>query len=315
MAHRLKKIPHRQESMINTIKKLGSESTRTGVTWMRSKSNFVSDLARLAKFWSQTVINKGCGNGKSFFFELVGAKAALIEEQRNKGEASHTRAFRRFLLMMVNIQHLEIFFTDYYGLEEVPEDLKTESPLLLNPINQFQNLFEVCEEEFMMTMASAASVTLSKMRCRLSSPHFSSVFYPQNLARLNTAVSFRKACFSLEGPASDLMPSVVFNSSWLQPVLSAASNYQKIQSDPSGELRYFLGRVMRLAASVVLCAEFTDQHASPLTPLETFLKDLNIRSVKDENCRRDVQFLIFSQNLNSTISIGIDVVSNFFNFE
>merc|ERR1719510_1841766 len=132
---------------------------------MKSKSNFVSDLGRLAKFWSQTVVYKGCGNGKSFFLELVATKAALIEEERakRKGDSvSVSRAFKRFLLMMINMRNLEIIFTDNYSIEEIPGDLVAERPLLLNPVNQFQNVFEVCEEEFSITMSSAASVTLSK---------------------------------------------------------------------------------------------------------------------------------------------------------
>ena len=315
VAHRLKKIPQRRETMLHTIKSLGSELTTSGVIWMRSKSKFVSDIARLAKFWSQTVVYKGCGNGKSFFFELVAIKAAVIEEEKVQLDASHTRAFKRFLLMIINMKNLVIIFTDNFMEDEIPKDLLSESPLLLNPVNPFQNLFEVCEDDFMATMSDCASVTLSRMRCRLTSRRVSAVFYPQNVERLNNAVSFRKACYSLQPPDSDLMPTVVFNSSWLQPVLSASSNYQKVESDPSGQLRHLLDRVVRLCASVVLCAEMEDLQASPVTLLEKFLQELKCRSLEKDSSNRDVQFMIYSNNLNSTISVSIDIVANFVDFD
>ena len=298
--------------MEQLVKKLGSELTTSGVIWMKSKSGFVSDLARLGKFWSQTVVFKGCGNGKSFFFELVATRAALIEEERaeSKGvSVSITRAFKRFLLMMINMKSLEIIFTDNYSLEETPGDVMAESPLLLNPVNQFQNMFEVCEEEFILTMSAAAEVTLSKMRCPLTSEDFSAVFFPQNLEKLNN-ISFRRAVFSLDPPDSDLMPEVIFNSSWLLPVLSAASNYQKIGWDPNGELRYLLGRVLRLAASLVICAEFNDVEVNPYKLLNNFFQHLNC-SLENSNADRDVKFLIQSKNLKSTLSIGINLVANF----
>ena len=106
------------------------------------------------------------------------------------------------------------------------------------------------------------------------------------------------------------MPQVMFNSSWLHPVLSAASNYQKIDWDPNGELRYLLGRVLRLAASVVLCAEFNDEQADPYKELNSFFHHLNCPSLENSRQDRDVQFLIHSKNLDFTLNIGINLVAN-----
>ena len=68
------------------------------------KSVFVCDIARLAKFWSQTVLYNGCGNGKSFFIELVAVKSALEEE--GLGSSDHRGAFWRFLINMRTLLHL-----------------------------------------------------------------------------------------------------------------------------------------------------------------------------------------------------------------
>ena len=128
-----------------------------------------------------TLVYKGCGNGKSFCFELVANKAALIEEERSISARVPVSLF-----VLLELSGDNFIFTDNCNIEEIPE-----SPLLLNPVNQFQNMFEVCEDEFIITMSAAASVTLSKMRCPLTSANFSAVFFPQNLAKPNKVISFR----------------------------------------------------------------------------------------------------------------------------
>ena len=53
------------------------------------------DIARLGKFWFQTVTYTGCGNGKSFFVELVAVSAAVQEDM---DRPDYSRAFQRFLI-------------------------------------------------------------------------------------------------------------------------------------------------------------------------------------------------------------------------
>ena len=67
-------------------KSLGADLNWAGVEFMRKKSRFVIDLARLAKFWSQTVYYDGCRNGKSFLVELVAVCSATVEEEAISGQ-------------------------------------------------------------------------------------------------------------------------------------------------------------------------------------------------------------------------------------
>ena len=107
MAHRLLHCKCRVEGVVKLIKCMGSELTHAGVDWMRKKSVYVSDIARLAKFWSQTVLYIGCGNGKSFFLELVAVSAAMEVEGTRK---DHSQAFKRFLSYMVRMDQTRIVF-------------------------------------------------------------------------------------------------------------------------------------------------------------------------------------------------------------
>ena len=91
------------------------------------------------------------------------------------------------------------------------------------------------------------SAHFSKALCRL---------LPSEFSKAQQVISF-----SLGQPESHLIPESIFKSSWLHPVLSAASNYK-------------LGRVLRLAARIVICAEFNDEKA--LQSVEHFFSTLEL---------------------------------------
>ena len=110
----LSQIPGRQEQSNKLKRKLQNELSSHGVKWMRSKSKFVSHAARLAKFWSQTVLFVGCGSGKSFLIELIAAATALeVEERSNSDE--YLDFFRNFLTKVSDIMTLKIIFTVYHN--------------------------------------------------------------------------------------------------------------------------------------------------------------------------------------------------------
>ena len=178
MAHRLLHCKCRVEGVVKLIKCMGSELTHAGVDWMRKKSVYVSDIARLAKFWSQTVLYIGCGNGKSFFLELVAVSAAMEVEGTRK---DHSQAFKRFLSYMVRMDQTRIVFIDFYSESEIPENLMQQTPLLLNPTNPFQNMFECVDKDYESVITSAARVTLAELKSGCED--LVRLFYPQNYER------------------------------------------------------------------------------------------------------------------------------------
>ena len=63
--------------------------TCQSVMWMETKGAFARDFARLAKFWSQTILfDGGKVFGMSYIFELVAVKAAMEGEEEKKRRRS-----------------------------------------------------------------------------------------------------------------------------------------------------------------------------------------------------------------------------------
>ena len=120
----------------------------TGIRWMKRKSSFVSDIARLAKFWSQSVLYIGCGSGKSFLIELIVVKSALETESSSISNDKYRDAFEAFLEKMINLKTLNIVFEDLEQVNDVSSDILKERPLVLNPVNHYQNVMEVAEDRF-----------------------------------------------------------------------------------------------------------------------------------------------------------------------
>ena len=109
VAHAVCWFEMRRDNMQKLKKKLQSSLTSENVRWMKSKSKFVIDIARLAKFWSQTVLYVGNGSGKSFFVEIIAVSAATKIEDSDV-TLKYFTAFNRFLLKMSNLMSLRIIF-------------------------------------------------------------------------------------------------------------------------------------------------------------------------------------------------------------
>jgi len=306
-------VKHRMEPMTRLIKCLGSELTGDGVTWMREKSQFVMDLARLGKFWSQTVLYTGCGNGKSFLVELVAVSAAV---QEDKESPDHFRAFQRFLISMAAMEKLRIIFPAVYSVNDIPPSLMKQTPLLLNPVNPFQNMFECVDSDFVSIITSAAEATLSKLNSGCD--NLVDLFYPQNYNNLLSMISLKNHCwFIADGIiTTNLMPSVSFNCDWIKPVLNRSK--EKISKDIYKETRYLIERVFRLVAAVVLTSEMSLSEFSLLTIInnlqslyselghsEVDLQYLHVR--EGETLPRDVVFTIPCSGRTRSLQLGLDV--------
>ena len=321
VAHRLVQTKYRGEAMTRLIKCMGSELTGDGVEWMRNKSEFVMDMARLAKFWSQTVLYTGCGNGKSFFVELVAVSAAIEEEKglENKVSPDHYRAFERFLVSMKNIDKLRIIFLDLYREKDVPNSLTNQMPLLLNPVNPFQNMFECINSDYINIITSAAHFTLNKLHS--GSQDLADLFHPQNCDNLHFIISQRSHCWEIVKSISttNLMPVVKFNS-WLKPVLNRSR--EKIYKDIHKATRYLLERVLRLVAAVELTTESSQTGFSlvdVIGNLQSFCSQLSHKQVQlrylpgatlGEVMLRDVVFTLPCSRRGRTkgLVVGFDIV-------
>merc|ERR1712179_683370 len=112
-----------------TFGELGVQMTESSVEFMKKKSKFVHDIAKLAKFWNQLMYFNEKIYGRSTIMELLGTKAAL-EEENNDVSPSHWNAFKRFLEKVEGIKNVNIVFPDYYADNEVPPEIRSQRPLL-----------------------------------------------------------------------------------------------------------------------------------------------------------------------------------------
>ena len=76
-------------------------------------------------------------------FELLGAKAAMEEEQNHHNNASLSRAFNGFLTMIRDIRKINIKFDKYYDQSQIPIDIRRQEPCLMDPVNPYNNLLDV----------------------------------------------------------------------------------------------------------------------------------------------------------------------------
>ena len=240
VAYGLGQIPSRKEQSVKLKRKFQNELTRHGVRWMKSKSKFVSHTARMGKFWSQTVLFVGCGSGKSFLIELIAAASALeVEESEKCEKQKYAAVFEHFLIKLSSIMTIKIIFTDHYTEKDVPESLLSERPLVLNPVNPYQNVFEVADEAYLKSLQSGARETLRRLQSE-GVMDLVTLFWPQ---MGHNVLTYRNVTYRVKESDGVFMPILSFNSAWMKPVLNKSC--ERVHSDKNKLTRYYVGRTVR----------------------------------------------------------------------
>ena len=148
---------------------------------MGEKGVFARDVARLAKYWSQTILFDGKVAGMSLIFELIAVKAAIEEEaearKRKQGGSSSSPsaptfvgAFKKFLEKVANLRRERIVFAERYRPADVPPEVAAQTPLLVNPVNRYQNMLDQAPAEFFDVFAKCANQSLVRL-ANLSGPN------------------------------------------------------------------------------------------------------------------------------------------------
>merc|ERR1719430_1589866 len=118
----------------------------------------------------------------------MGVKAALDEEKRNPTNPSYKAAFEGFLKIVMDMAkgHGQLVFHDNYRPNEIPSNIRSMRPLLLDPTNPFNNLLstEGCStnkkgimDRFLHTFGDCAQNSLRLLSMEPFGP--SLLFYPQ----------------------------------------------------------------------------------------------------------------------------------------
>ena len=119
-------------------------------------------MARLAKCWNSTIICPQELIGRSYIFELMGIKAGMIQESKEKNAKRKPSIWVAFwvFLEMVTVIGQQIIFLDDPEFYDIPDELLKQRPLLIDPSNPYinvmacfcgsqsvQRLFSHCAEE------------------------------------------------------------------------------------------------------------------------------------------------------------------------
>jgi len=129
-----------------TVADLGCALTESSVEFMKKQTKFVHDVVLLGKYWNHGILFKEYVYGRSLIMELLAAHAA-IQRQENYSNPSITNAFIGFLEMVCNLQKQNVVFHEtpvgYYKMSDIPKDILEQRPMLMDPVNPFNNLLDI----------------------------------------------------------------------------------------------------------------------------------------------------------------------------
>jgi len=249
--------------------------------------------------------------------ELLACKAASdVETENVESEGtSYFCSFVKFLLMVKNMKELCVVFEDLYTRDSVPDYVLEEKPLLLNPVNPFQNMFEVVDDSFMETMSHAANVTLSRLQSE-EAQDFCYLFKPQMKGNLLTMRKVK--CHLEENNVGNFLPILKINADWMKPYLNRSC--EKVIHDKHRLTRYIVGRAVRIIGSFVKCCDFSNvMTENILDMVQSIIHELNCCKGTNNNSdganeidcnKRDVEYLVPCEGGNKVIKLQFDVIVN-----
>ncbi|XP_021959333.1 2'-5'-oligoadenylate synthase 1 [Folsomia candida] len=107
------------------------------VSFVRAVPLNVSRIIRIAQYWDKCVDLGGARlTGRSYLIELV-AMGTNLGRKPNRGLQAR---FSHFLHQMRTLSSACIVFTENYEESQIPADVRRQRPLILDPINPFNNL-------------------------------------------------------------------------------------------------------------------------------------------------------------------------------
>eukprot|EP00798_Chlamydomonas_sp_ICE-L_P006361 gene6361-2990_t len=131
------------------------------IAFFKKQSEFVHAVVRLCKVWS-----RGLNFGKrppslSYVVELVATRSAQCVEVEG-GRQKLVDVFKHFLRALYEYHSLNIVWFEQYSASDVDPALLSHRPLLLEPSNPFNNLFQKWGPEHFEDLGEFAANTLRR---------------------------------------------------------------------------------------------------------------------------------------------------------
>ncbi len=163
--------------------------TEAAVEFVKQQSQFAHRVARLAKYWNATIMYTKNLSGRSTIMEFLGIAAAKEEERQNYSRPSILRAFRLFLKKIEDIATQRVILAErFYKDADIPQRVRSQSPLLLDPTNPWNNFMEGFSPEAQGFFKQCAGITLQRLtmvetqyNLNHGYPAFAELFLPQPL--------------------------------------------------------------------------------------------------------------------------------------
>jgi len=131
------------------------------VAFVRDTSAFAHKIIRLAKYWNKNVNISDYVSGRSLLIEMVALRACGSEEK------DIFQTMIRFLELMADFENLSFYFTKYYSDSwlwgEIPNEILKQKPLVLDPVNPYNNLARL-PTYIINEFSDAASTSLAKLK-------------------------------------------------------------------------------------------------------------------------------------------------------
>lgn len=143
-----------------------SSLAEASVKFMKNRSGFAHEMARIAKYWFKT-LDFDYVPGASTFIELVAVHAARRGRKGSRKNNSHLKSFARFLKLLEDFDVLIVVlkernqFTDNQSILEIPR--------LVDPVNPFNNYARHWDAEAKKRMQYYAKTTFDLLERLVSS--------------------------------------------------------------------------------------------------------------------------------------------------
>jgi len=127
--------------------------------WVNSQTEFTKDIIRLCNYWNNSILWDQNTPERSLVLELLAMKTAK-EELEKTSFPHHKKTFVKFLQKVQYLQGQIVIFDDYYSVREVPENIRNQVPLLLDPVNPTNNICREIGPDFYQMFSKCATTTL-----------------------------------------------------------------------------------------------------------------------------------------------------------
>lgn len=149
--------------------KFSSALAEASVHFMKSQNGFANEIARIAKYWFQS-LDRGFDHisGASTFIELVAVHTARRKYNFKKKLNPHVKAFMKFLEVLINFENLDVSFGITVKMLQ-----KHLLPCVIDPVNPYNNYARYWSENVseIDAIKSSAVSTLKRLEKLILSSH------------------------------------------------------------------------------------------------------------------------------------------------